>query len=615
MPDILPPTSKPAEVTKDPKLEYIDAIDYKVLEPRIKDLTSVLNNLSTQSKALRELRYVEVDLDVERQNGRLKADELYIPQHIIDTNIRREQSPYIQYVTQSHRAVILTPKKYEPNCEPDTIEKDATRRLRYDGWQLPVYSNVDGFQQNGYGIMEVVYDESKPGHVAHEFVQFGDFGYVADTRDLQESEMVARSYYFPRTKLMTLCDNPKLGFQRDQVLKIVQGEPTSEVSADASVDYKDRSLFRVEKVMFRVKGIVHVAWVCPSKCDNWVSVPRPLFIGRRKPTGQVDQLTQIPVSVEEPEVNYPYIVFPYLITENDTISQLKGRVFLDQDCQEAVTSLVSSFCTAHRRAAGMYFSKDTDDPNADLLMQKNVYFEQGALINARIRQFQLTAPSPEVMNAVQAMISSNQNETSQVNFAERNTKDSRKTATAIMSAEKAQAQLSTVQVVLFSTALREMYSLMFAIIQSRILAGLIQDVDPMVKELYKKSWSVKASGDVDVIERQQLIAAMQNAWPVIQNTPAAFAFLSDMLLKMFPEQAMKYIGIMQQAMQQQAIAAQQQQQQMQQKGQQLAMAMVELAKNPDLFSDKGMQEAYPMIQRAASEIQAVSQQPQQPVTQ
>src|SRR5690606_22577792 len=119
--------------------------------------------------------------------------------------------------------------------------------------------------------------------------------------------------------------------------------------------------------------------------------------------------------------------------------------------------------------------KDTDDPNADMLMQKNVYFEQGALINAKIRQFQLTAPSAEVMNAIQALVSANQNETSQVNFAERNTKDSRKTATAIMSAEKASAQLSTVQVVLFSTALRELYSLMFNIIQSRILAGLITD--------------------------------------------------------------------------------------------------------------------------------------------
>ena len=154
----------------DKKLEYIDTIDYKKLKMKIKDLVSVMTELNSKSVASRRLRYVEIDIEGERKAGRLMPDELYIPQHIIDTNIRREQSSYIQYVTQSPRAVIVA-DKVTPSVDTQLIEKDVTNRLRYDGWQLPIYACIDGFQQNGYGIMEVVYDESKPGHVAHEFVQ------------------------------------------------------------------------------------------------------------------------------------------------------------------------------------------------------------------------------------------------------------------------------------------------------------------------------------------------------------------------------------------------------------------------------------------------------------
>jgi hypothetical protein len=295
------------------------------------------------------------------------------------------------------------------------------------------------------------------------------------------------------------------------------------------------------------------------------------------------------------ETDYPYVIFPYLVSENDTISQLKGRVYLDQDTQEAATSLMSSFCTAHRRAAGMYFSKDTDDPNSDLMMQKNSYFKQGCIIPAKVKQFQLTAPDADVMQAIQSVISSNQNETSQVNFAAQNRKDSRKTATEISAASASQQNLSTVQVVLFSSALRQVYKLMFDIFQSRIISGLVKDVTPELKAMYGRVYQVKPAGDVDVIERQQLIQSMMTAWPVMQNTAAAPAFLSDMIMKMFPEQGSNYVQIIQQA----AIMQQQQQAMVQQ---QVAQGIKALAANPHLLSDEGQQKALPAIQQVAAQL-------------
>ena len=606
----------------DKKLEYIDTVDYEKMKSRIKDLVSVMTELNSKSVASRRLRYVEVDVEGERKSGRLQADELYIPQHIIDTNIRREQSSYVQYVTQSSRAVILSDRQ-APYTDTGPLERDVSSRLRYDGWQLPVYACIDGMQQNGYGVMEVVYNESMPGHVAHEFVQLGDFGYVADTRSLQESELLARSYFFSRTKLISLANNPAFGFSLEQVMKIVEGEPISGLS-DAIIDGKDKSLYKIDKIMFRVGGVVQVAWTCESRCDNWLRPPLPLFIGRRdpdqSPEGQMkSQMTGVPATKEAYESEYPYILFPYLISENDTISQLKGRVYLDQDVQEAASSLLSSFCTAHRRASGLYFSKDTDDPNSDLTMQKNVNFEPGALINSKIKQFQLVAPDAEVMQAIQTLIASNQNETSQVNFAVSNRKDSRKTATEVSAASQSQQALSTVQVVLFSQALRQMYTLMFSVLQSRILAGLITEIDPLVAKLYSRSYAVKPAGDADVVERQQLVSQMMQAWPVIQSTPANVVFLCDLLQKMFPETAMRYVQVIMQANAQQ----QQQQQQAQDQGLQQASAMAQqaskgiitLSEHPEFFSDTGKIHALPVVQEAAKQIaamQAMQAQQQQP---
>jgi len=296
-----------------------------------------------------------------------------------------------------------------------------------------------------------------------------------------------------------------------------------------------------------------------------------------------------------------------MISENDTTSRLPGRVILDQDVQEGASSLLSSYVTAHRRGAGLYFSKDVDDPNDDIELQKNVFFRTGALINSKIKQFQLNPPDASMMTAIQSLITENMAEMSQVNFAANNRKDSRKTATEISAASQSASTLTTVQVVLFSTALRKTYQLMFDVIKSRVTAGLIK-VSPELAQLYAMNWVVKPAGDVDVIERQQLVSQMMAAWPVIQGTPANMAFLCDALEKMFPETAQKYVQILLQAQAQQQQAQQSQQAQLQQAAIQMAQKIVGLSQHPEMFSDVGKQNALPQIQQAASQIEQLQQQ-------
>ena len=277
-------------------------------------------------------------------------------------------------------------------------------------------------------VMEVVHDQTKSGEVACEYVNLGDFGIINDSRTIQECELLCRKYYYSKTKLLNLVEIGQ--FKKDQVDRLVTGErvDTGSTSGDY-IDKKDKSLYLIYKVMFRHKGVVQVAWCSDDQSDDWIKDPRPLYIGRKKVTGSPTVQGGPPSSEDVYETNYPYILFPYLVSENDTISQLKGRVFIDQDSQEAASSLMSSYCTSYRRASGLYFSKDTDDPNDDIELQKNVFFRVGALINSKIKQFQLTPPAPEMMGAIQALITENMSEMSQVNFAANNRKDSRKTAT------------------------------------------------------------------------------------------------------------------------------------------------------------------------------------------
>jgi hypothetical protein len=600
--------------------DYINTNDYRKLENRLEELKSVLEDLIDKSVSSRKLRYSEVDIEVEREAGRIQPDELYIPSHIIDTNIRREQASYVQYITQSPRAIVIQ-NKDDPSVDMTLLEKDLSDKLRYDGWQMAAYANIDGFQANGYGIKEICYDDNKPGDLVTEFVQLGDFAFVADTRDLQAVEMVAREYHYTKTRLVALASPTMAEAERwdiEQVNKVIGKDSSAAVTDPGeSTDSRDKSLYRVQKVMYRVNGIVQVAWACIGVADDWLRKPRDLYLGRRQLTPETSQEQQVrmltgnnvPPSTPQFEADFPYVLYQYLISENDTIAHLKGRVFLDQDAQEGVSSLMSSTLTQARRASGLYFSKEVSDPNDDILLQKNIFFRQGALINSAVKSFKLDAPDPGIFPAIQALVTSNQNETSQVSFAVNNRKDSRKTAEEMKLAQNQQNILSTVQVVLYSISLTSEYRVMCDIIKSRVLAGLIKP-NPKVLPLYSMNWIVKPAGDTDVIEKQQLIQTMMSAWSVIENTAAAPLFLIDLIEKMFPDNAAKYIQAIQQAAQQAQSQQAQQQQQFLQVVQQMAQGIIQLSKEREMFSETGKIHALPVLEQAARQIETIEKQMQ-----
>ena len=146
-----------------------------------------------------------------------------------------------------------------------------------------------------------------------------------------------------------------------------------------------------------------------------------------------------------------------------------------------------------------------------------------------------------------------------------------------------------------------MYSMQAAVMQSRVLAGLIK-VNPPVLPQYNRRFSVKPAGDTDVIEKQQMIQSMMQTWEVMKGTAAGPIFLTDMLEKMYPDNAAKYVQALQAAAQQQQSQQAQQMQAMMQQVKLMAGGIVKLAENPAMFSEQGLVHAFPIVEHFADMI-------------
>ena len=496
-----------------------DLTKYEDAATPIQGLLSVIGTLETTALENRNSRKLDIDVDAERSDGHLDEDEFLVPAHIIDTNIRREQSKYVAYVTGSRRSAIFT-SITEPTAATGELERDFTDKTRYSGWQVPLFKIIDGMQLHGYSIAEVQFDEDMPGHFAIEAVNYEDFGFPEDTRDVQACEMIVHRHYFTAIQLLDMVENDD--FNEDIIDRLVD---------DHGQAPEVESLYQVEKVLFKHDNKVYVAWSCNAKCDDWLRDPRPLYLGRRDGEMLRD------------ETQYPYVIFPYNIQEDSAVQNATGRAFADRTTQETITSLMSSFVTAHRRAANFYFAKDNEDPN-NTNVQTSVRFQNGALIDANIKQFQLRPPDTSMVSAIQSLMSQNAQEQSQINYAAMNRQDSRKTATEIQAASNEAQMLSSTQVSLFSIALKDVYEWCWRIYQSRVVAGVLRPAASLDMYL-NHEFNIKPAGDVDVIERQEKSQKMMQAWGVVSQTALAPVFLQNMMRLMFPDEGEAYAEMLQ----------------------------------------------------------------------
>lgn len=538
------PTNSVISTTEDmapPPVE--DWMDFNTVKVKLNRLVDNFSPQIQKAKLNRDERYKDLNLKALRAAGTLKQDELMIPIRAIDNNIRREHPLYVNYFRQSRRLMIFDAiKKKDFNSEE--IEAEFTRGMTYSGWEIPLFKVVDGAATHGWDAVEVVLDMTKPFHVGIEHIGNDMLIFPTTSKNIQFNECIIRKYVVYPKQLKNLAG--KYDFNMVEVDRIL---------AECAKEEVEKTIC-IYKTFYKVDGVVWVAWF-EMKGSDWLKMPAKLFLGKKQtvtitetvldPMTQqpmIDPMTGLPKSmvrnelVDQEEYMYPVFLLPYYETEQSLIFDHVGRVFLDRHKQEAKTANISQFLTGCQRAAQIYPRlREPTDRNAKEL--ENVKIKAGSIPPIPIEFFQLEYPDQTMLNLQNYLDVMDSNEAGQINYAVQNRKDSRKTATEIQAAQQENSQLNSVQVVLFSTFLREVYTFVWGIVKSKAINNEITFlwVDPIQSNDIEKidlDFDLRAAGDVDVIKRNEQLAQYKEFWEIVSQTPIALTFLADMLRLAFP---------------------------------------------------------------------------------
>ena len=553
----LDPNLDAVEVTTEagPQIEQDDLLDFTTARIHLQRLVNEWS-LERQTTLLnRAKRDVNIDVEALRQQGKIDDDETLIPVRVIDTNIQREQPAYVNYLKNSRRLCTFNSLSM-PNENTQKLELEFTRGMTYIGWETPHYKCLDGAQTHGWDSMEVVLDDSKPLGVALEQIGHDNLFFPCSSIDLQFSARVIRRYEMTLMQLDKFAANPAMRFSAEQIAKLKESRKATA---------KELETIAIYKQYCKKDGRVYVAWFCLEMgVDDWLQAPSVLDLGL------VDPKTMQPV----PTTFYPIFIDLYRESEKPHIMAHKGRVYYDDNKQEAQTAILSGFVNGLTRAANLYASPAKESGTGGNIKEiEGLVMQGGRVMSEPINFWSPPYPDPMVLNALQYFDVANSQETNQPTFAVNNRQDSRKTATEIQSATQQQQLLNSVQLTMFSTFIREVYNCVWLIVQSKALKNEIvflqveqqqpqinpvdgqPMIDPMTGQPLMRTvrvnnvaalsqmYDIRAAGDVDVIQRQEQIQQMMQDWPVIQNTPLRDQFLQDLMRLKYTAKGDEYANL------------------------------------------------------------------------
>lgn len=524
---------------------------------QIKDSFVLIKNkwsaVKTQTGVNRRLRDLTVDVESLRQAGKLRPDQTFIARRVIDTNIKNEQPPFIAYLKQSRRLAVFKCID-DPTLNVEQLETEFTEGMQYNGWELDYFKCLDGAQLHGWDSIEIEYDASKPLKVGISHIGHENLIIPIDCKQLGANDLIARRFEVTPTQLRTFS---RYNFS------------TSQVSILTGQNAPDRTnLIEIYKLFMKDEnGVVWVGWINDILMD-WLSAPVKLDLGRRQKVTQTIMQPQqladgsiigVPIPQESwqpiDETDFPIKLLAYNLTEQQQITEQKGRGALDDADQEAQTNLWTSMVNGAARANNIYGSPAQDESNGGKLAIVDVELVPDRIYNKKIEFWSPPWPEGFSIQLSQALGSAKQAETGSVDFAVKNREDSRKTATELNIATQQAGLLQSVQVMLFAAWLRDIFNYVWPVVQNlalrndiKLVATTAQEGQPPQNniELLAHSFDIKPAGDIDVVQRQEKLQRMQAIWPIIANTPLASVFLIDILKEMFPSDVMRYSQVMMQ---------------------------------------------------------------------
>lgn len=543
--------------TPDPTLdqEWKDLMDFPTVKSRLTNLISKhKQTVGTAIDENRRHRFIDVNVNLERYKDRLKASDLLVLIRTIDTNINREKPPFLTYLKQPDRVATFT-QISDPTVNTTDIESEFSRGVTYAGWETPFTKAQDGGATHGWGFVEVVFDETKPFHVAVEHIETHRLIFHEDTTDIQNQEIIIREVpVVPKTLKSWV---KKYGFNQYEV---------DELTKDLVNENKDKTIY-IYKKWCKYGGIVYISWFS-DKCKDWLKAPEKLYLGKDTlvtSTQMIDtpqvgydgtlQIVPMPQQTSElqptDETDYPVFTYEYEVTELPKIIDKKGRVFKDKYKQEAITANLSAFCSGNLLASELHLSPK--QPTEGTSKLEGIEIKHGLVSKVPIDYNSAPYPDATMLSLAEYLEAFNAEDAGRPSYAvQQKSSGSRVTAEQIKSARQDQVQLTSLQVSSFSTFMRGVLSFMWKIVQNRALndkISFLQIVDQMTGELTNDKarigleYDVRAAGDTDVIRKNELLSLYQEFWPIMAASPAAPTYLAKMLKLAFGKEGQDFISI------------------------------------------------------------------------
>ena len=530
--------------------EYDELFVYSKAIVNIKQLISDWTTEVTKTESRRRLRKLDIDVASLRTRGRLLDDETIIPLRVIDTNIRREQPAYLNFLKGSNRLAIFQDLE-NPTTDTQRIERDFSTGMMYNGWEIPHYKVLDGSQTHGWDAVEVVFNPEAPLHYVLEHVGHDRLFFELGCQDIQKSGLVIRAYSFNKFQLKNAVR--KFGFDKTQVDLIIQSIADNKQPTNSNK-------FTIYKVMFKWNSCVYVAWFNVDVTSEWVKMPSKLFLGNKTilPDGNV---------IDAEEHQYPYFIYTYIEGEEQSIVEHMGRADLDMYDQDAQTAILSGYVNGLTRASNIYGSIKNGDPSRTAPpKQLETKLTNGAIYDVPLEFTHTPYPDSTTLSSLNLINARKSQDVGQLDFAVQNRKDSRKTATENMLASQQAAALSSVQVGLYSAFLSDVYTFVWRCVQNRasqnvivFVANPVEMIDTLTQqvtirwvndlELINKNYIVKAAGDADVIQRAETLNRMKQDLAVIStiNPELTTEFTKAMLELGYPLQYPKWLPLLDKA--------------------------------------------------------------------
>ena len=489
----------------------------------------------------RKVRKNKVDVIALRKKGTLNAAQTYVGVRVIDENIQRDVPTYLAFIKQSRRLGLFTPIGVA-GIQVEPLEMAITDNMRYSGWEVDYIRLTDGGLLHGWDIVEVVYDAAKPGHVAVNHIGADNLMFSRQYENIDQSPMVARAFTISPVDLEAYVrsgtfDNPPAV---DKLRQLIQNSNTPGNGNSANV-----SPFKVYRALFKHEGIVNETWYSDD-INEALSKPRPFFNGRYSQiqtpiqTGGMSVDTQ-PSWQPATETSYPYVMFFTSINEEKKIAEQVGHADKSYYLQDAMCVLQSAGVNGAIQASNVMWSPEGSDYTTS--GKPAVYdmpLKNGAVWNKPMRGFSAPYPDPMLFRALDALDTRNATANNKLAFAVNNRQDSRKTAKEITSAEQQTSQISSVQVLYLSIPMREIIKRAYEIMKIAWLRGEIRATFDL--GLLQHQYEIQSAGDIDFIQRQETIQAMQQDWPIVGTTPAASVFLNESLQMRSPSLAPQLIA-------------------------------------------------------------------------